>query len=122
MGPAGNGGAFSLSTAVDKTGPVNYSCRMIEVRQTEAFGRWLSGLRDQQAVARIVRRLRQVERGLLGDAKYFHGIGELRIDHGPGYRIYFVRRGEVVIVLLCGGDKGTQRRDIAQALDMARDV
>ena len=95
---------------------------MIEVRQTEAFGRWLSGLRDQQAVARIVRRLRQVERGLLGDAKYFHGIGELRIDHGPGYRIYFVRRGEVVIVLLCGGDKGTQRRDIAQALGMAKDV
>ena len=95
---------------------------MIEVRQTAIFGRWLSGLRDQQAVARIVRRLRQVERGLLGDTKYFHGIGELRIDHGPGYRIYFVRRGEVVIVLLCGGDKGTQRRDIAQALDMAKDV
>jgi putative addiction module killer protein len=95
---------------------------MIEVRQTEVFVRWLSGLRDQQAVARIVRRLRQVERGLLGDAKYFQGIGELRIDHGPGYRVYFVRRGDVVILLLCGGDKGTQRRDIAQALDMARDV
>jgi putative addiction module killer protein len=95
---------------------------MIEVRQTAVFGRWLSGLRDQQAVARIVRRLRQVERGLLGDAKYFQGIGELRIDHGPGYRVYFVRRGDVVILLLCGGDKGTQRRDIAQALDMTRDV
>jgi putative addiction module killer protein len=95
---------------------------MIEVRQTEVFVRWLSGLRDQQAVARIVRRLRQVERGLLGDAKYFQGIGELRIDHGPGYRVYFVRRGDVVILLLCGGDKGTQRRDIAQALDMTRDV
>jgi putative addiction module killer protein len=95
---------------------------MIEVRQTEVFVRWLSGLRDQQAVARIVRRLRQVERGLLGDAKYFQGIGELRIDHGPGYRVYFMRRGDVVILLLCGGDKGTQRRDIAQAVDMARDV
>ena len=95
---------------------------MIEVRQTAAFGRWLGGLRDQQAVARIVRRLRQVERGLLGDAKYFHGIGEFRIDHGPGYRIYFVRQGDVVILLLCGGDKATQRRDIAQALEMAREV
>ena len=95
---------------------------MIEVRQTVAFTHWLSGLKDQQAVARIVRRLRQVERGLLGDAKYFHGIGEFRIDPGPGYRIYFIRRGEVVILLLCGGDKGAQRRDIAQALDMAREV
>lgn len=84
--------------------------------------RWLSGLRDQQAVARIVRRLLQVERGLLGDAKYFQGIGELRIDHGPGYRVYFVRRGDVLILLLCGGDKGTQRRDITQAVDMAKDV
>ncbi len=84
--------------------------------------RWLNGLRDQQAVARIVRRVRQVERGLLGDAKYFQGIGELRIDHGPGYRIYFLRQGDVVILLLCGGDKGTQRRDIAQAVDMAREV
>lgn len=95
---------------------------MIEVRQTEVFVRWLNGLRDQQAVARIVRRVRQVERGLLGDAKYFQGIGELRIDHGPGYRIYFLRQGDVVILLLCGGDKGTQRRDIAQAVDMAREV
>lgn len=95
---------------------------MIEVRQTEVFGRWLSGIRDQQAVARVVRRLRQVERGLLGDVKYFQGIGELRIDHGPGYRMYFIRQGDVVILLLCGGDKGTQRRDIAQAVDMARDV
>ena len=95
---------------------------MIEVRQTAAFGRWLSGLRDQQAVARIVRRLRQVERGLLGDAKYFHGIGEFRIDHGPGYRIYFMRQGDVVILLLCGGDKGSQQRDIVRALDMAKEV
>ena len=95
---------------------------MIEVRQTAVFGRWLGGLRDQQAVARIVRRVRQVERGLLGDAKYFQGIGELRIDHGPGYRIYFMRQGDVVILLLCGGDKRTQRRDIAQALDLAKEV
>lgn len=83
---------------------------------------WLSGLRDQQAVARIVRRLRQVERGLLGDAKYFQGIGELRIDHGPGYRIYFRRQGDVVILLLCGGDKGSQQRDIVRALDMVREI
>ena len=95
---------------------------MIEVRQTDVFVRWLNGLRDQLAVARIARRLAQVERGLLGDAKFFQGIGELRIDHGPGYRIYFVRRGDVMILLLCGGNKGTQRRDIALALDMAKEV
>ena len=95
---------------------------MIEAWQTETFANWLSRIRDQQAVARIVRRLRQVERGLLGDAKYFQGIGELRIDYGPGYQIYFVRRGDVVILLLSCGDKATQRRDIALALDMAREV
>ena len=95
---------------------------MIEVRQTDVFVGWLCGLKDQLAVARIARRLAQVERGLLGDAKFFQGIGELRIDHGPGYRIYFVRRGDVMILLLCGGNKGTQRRDIALALDMAKEV
>jgi putative addiction module killer protein len=61
----------------------------------------------------------RLEGGLLGDAKFFEGIGELRIDHGPGYRLYFVRRGNIVLILLCGGDKSTQDRDIKRAKEMA---
>ena len=60
--------------------------------------------------------------GLLGDAKYFSGIGELRIDYGPGYRVYFVKRGNTLIVLLCGGDKSTQDKDIKRAMKMAKEV
>jgi putative addiction module killer protein len=60
--------------------------------------------------------------GLFGDAKFFDGIGELRIDHGPGYRVYFVKRGDTIVVLLCGGDKRTQGKDIRRAIDMAKEV
>ena len=64
----------------------------------------------------------RVEDGNLGDAKFFDGIGELRIDYGPGYRIYFLKRGDVVVILLCGGDKGSLSRDIKRALDIAKEV
>ena len=67
-------------------------------------------------------RLARVQAGLLGDAKFFDGIGELRLSYGPGYRIYFVQRGKSVIVLLCGGDKGSQRRDIASAKKLAKEL
>ena len=67
-------------------------------------------------------RLVRLEAGLVGDAKFFDGIGELRIDHGPGYRVYFVKRGSSLIILLCGGDKSSQARDIAQAKKLAEDV
>ena len=60
--------------------------------------------------------------GNLGDVKFFDGIGEMRVDHGPGYRIYFVRRGDALVILLCGGNKGSQRKDIATALGMAKEV
>lgn len=63
-----------------------------------------------------------MQSGLLGDAKFFKGIGEMRIDFGPGYRIYFVRRGDVLVILLCGGDKSSQSRDIERALTMAKEV
>jgi putative addiction module killer protein len=86
------------------------------------FLAWLRGLKDVRARHRIARRIARVQAGLLGDAKFFDGIGELRVDYGPGYRIYFVRRGRLVIVLLCGGDKSTQRRDIERALEMAKEV
>lgn len=64
----------------------------------------------------------RIESGLMGDVKFFKGIGELRIDFGPGYRIYFVRRGSVLVILLCGGDKSSQSRDIERALAMAKEV
>jgi putative addiction module killer protein len=95
---------------------------MITVRQTAEFERWLNDLADKVAVRRIAQRLVRVQAGLLGDVKYFSGIGELRVDHGPGYRLYFFRRGKTVIILLCGGDKSSQKRDIARAVAMAREL
>ena len=96
---------------------------MIKICQTETFAAWLDGLRDLQAVARIDVRLRRLSLGNPGDVKPVgEGVSELRIDYGPGYRVYFVRRGTLVVVLLCGGDKRTQDRDIAAAKKMAREV
>lgn len=95
---------------------------MITVRQTTVFREWLDGLRDRRAREKIAQRIVRVQAGLLGDAKFFDGIGELRVDHGPGYRVYFVQRGSVVIVLLCGGDKSSQSRDIKQAKALALEL
>lgn len=75
-----------------------------------------------QARKRIIDRLSRVQAGHLGDTKYFDGIAELRIDYGPGYRVYFVQRGQTIVVLLCGGDKSTQSRDIMRAKAMALEV
>lgn len=89
---------------------------MIEVRQTDEFRRWLRRLRDDKAAARIAARIRRLEQGNPGDAKSLgSGLLEMRIDHGPGYRVYYVRRGAVIVVLLCGGDKRTQQSDIRRA-------
>jgi len=96
---------------------------MFEVRQTGVFARWLEGLRDIQAAARIVSRIRRMELGNPGDVKPVgEGICEARIDYGPGYRLYFITRGRTVVVLLCGGDKSTQDADIRQAKRLAREV
>jgi putative addiction module killer protein len=95
----------------------------IEIRETEQFSRFLLRLRDSRARARIQVRIRRLSLGLLGDAKSIGGgVYELRVDHGPGYRVYFVSRGTSLIVLLAGGDKGSQERDIALARTLARDV
>ena len=96
---------------------------MVEVRQTTAFITWLAKLKDIQAVARIVARLRRFELGNLGDVKAVgEGLWEARIDYGPGYRLYFVKRGEILIVMLCGGDKRTQDADIKRAKVMAKEI
>ena len=93
---------------------------MIEIRRTEIFDRWLLKLRDPSAKARIQIRIDRLGRGLFGDVKDIgQGLSELRIDHGPGYRVYLMRRGDVLLVLLCGGDKRTQDNDIKQAKTMA---
>ena len=95
---------------------------MIEVHQSGAFETWLRRLKDDNAVARIVARIRRMEQGNLGDAKSVgSGVMELRIDYGPGYRVYYVQRGAEVVILLCGGDKRTQQRDIKRAHAMARE-
>ena len=94
---------------------------MIEVRETEAYADWFASLRDLQA--RVLVRIRRLSLGNAGDVKAVgEGVSELRIDYGPGYRVYFVRRGALLIVLLGGGDKRSQRRDIAAALELAKEV
>ena len=93
-----------------------------EVRLTKTFSEWLDDLADQKAVALIAARIERLSYGLLGDVKVFDGIGELRIDYGPGYRIYFCRCGGKIYILLCGGTKQTQARDIKRARKMAEGI
>ena len=95
---------------------------MFDVRTTETFDAWLNGLKDSTAKARINVRIRRVQLGNLGDVKFFSGIGELRLTFGAGYRVYFVQRGGVLIILLCGGDKSTQTKDIEAALKLAKEI
>jgi putative addiction module killer protein len=93
---------------------------MIEVRQSPPFAQWLRGLRDANAAARILQRIRRMERGNPGDVKPVGGpVMEMRVDYGPGYRVYYMQRGAALVVLLCGGDKRRQQADIQRALDMA---
>jgi putative addiction module killer protein len=96
---------------------------VIEIRKTEVFGRWLDGLRDLQARARVQARLERLARGNPGDvAPVGEGVSELRINCGPGYRVYFKQRGQELIILLAGGDKRTQAKDIKTALRLARSL
>lgn len=96
---------------------------MIEVRQTEEFDAWLVQLRDLQAKARINARIRRLSLGNPGDIKPVgNGVSELRIDYGPGYRVYIAQRGKQVVILLCGGDKRRQQHDIVRAVALAKQV
>ena len=93
---------------------------MADVRQTAIFREWLDGLRDHRAATRIAQRIVRLQSGLFGDVKSVGGgVSELRVDYGPGYRVYFAQRGLMLIILLCGGDKRSQRQDIARAKAMA---
>lgn len=94
---------------------------MIEVRQTPEYQKWFDGLKDIGASTRILVRIRRLSLGNFGDAKPVgDGVSELRIDHGPGYRIYFSQRGSVLVLLLYGGSKKSQDRDIAKAKKIAK--
>ncbi|MCQ2101972.1 MAG: type II toxin-antitoxin system RelE/ParE family toxin [Fibrobacter sp.] len=96
---------------------------MFSIEKTETFSKWYADLKDNQAKQRIFSRLLRVELGNLGDVKNIgDGISEMRFDVGPGYRLYYAIRGQVVIILLCGGDKSTQRRDIEKAKEMWRAI
>ena len=103
--------------------PVGYSSGMLEVRRTEVYARWLDGLRDVRARARVLVRVERLAAGNPGDVgPVGEGVSELRIDYGPGYRVYFKRQGRTVVVLLAGGNKRTQGADIETALRLARNL
>ena len=96
---------------------------MIEIRKTEHFANWLDNLRDIQAKARVLVRIERLASGNAGDVKPVgEGVSEMRVNYGPGYRVYFVQRGSELIVLLAGGDKSSQSRDIKTAIRLAQNV
>ncbi|MFH1807015.1 MAG: type II toxin-antitoxin system RelE/ParE family toxin [Pseudomonadota bacterium] len=96
---------------------------MMEIRQTSGFAKWFTKLKDRQARARIAARIDRMQIGGFGDCKPVgNGISEARIDYGPGYRIYFVQRGETLVVLLAGGDKSSQQKDIRTAISLAENL
>ena len=101
---------------------MDYNTNVPESVKPLTFDIWFSGLRDRQARARIAARIDRLALGNPGDVKPVgSGVSEMRIDYGPGYRVYFTRRGPIVIVLLCGGDKRTQAADIKRAVQIAGD-
>jgi putative addiction module killer protein len=100
-----------------------YNLCMYNVQQTKKFSQWLIKLKDMRARIAIVRRIERVQSGNLGDVKSVgESVYEIRIDMGPGYRLYYTMRGDEIIILLVGGDKSTQQRDIEKAIEMAKEI
>jgi putative addiction module killer protein len=96
---------------------------MYRVERTVEFDEWLNGLRDQTAQIRIAMRIRRVESGLLGDWKTLgNGVSEMRVDYGPGYRLYYTMRDQVIVILLCGSDKRDQDRAIRMAKALVKEI
>jgi putative addiction module killer protein len=101
--------------------PIGYRC--FEVRKTDEFDKWLSALADQRAIAKIASRIERLGLGNPGDVKPVgEGISEMRVTHGPGYRIYYKQTGKTIVLILCGGDKSTQSKDIQRAKEIARQL
>ena len=108
---------------LDRMYPVGYNRGMIEIRKTDVFAKWLHGLSDIHARARILARIDRMADGNPGDVKFIReGISEMRIHYGAGYRVYFVKRGRELIILLAGGDKSSQPRDIKRAIQLAQNL
>lgn len=108
---------------IDKMYPVGYGQGGVAIRQTEVFSAWLGKLRDRKARARIQARLDRLALGNPGDTKPVgKKVIEMKIDYGPGYRVYYTQRGKALVILLCGGDKRTQRKDIQRAMELARNI
>src|SRR5690625_408418 len=100
---------------------IRFNMPDVTIRQTKVFADWLRELRDERTKARITARLQRLAFGHFGDVRPVgEGVRELRIHYGPGYRVYFRQRGRSLVLLLCGGDKGSQQHDIARALELAR--
>jgi putative addiction module killer protein/probable addiction module antidote protein len=96
---------------------------VIEIRETSEYAAWFEKLHDRTAKTRILIRIRRVSVGNFGDVKSVgEGVSELRVDYGPGYRVYFLRKGEALVVLLGGGDKRTQSRDIQRAIALSKGI
>jgi putative addiction module killer protein len=96
---------------------------MFEVQKTDEFDKWLSGLADQKALAKIASRIERLGLGNPGDVRPVgEGVSEMRVPHGPGYRVYFKQTGKTIVLLLCGGDKSTQVNDIKRAKEIAAEL
>lgn len=96
---------------------------MVDIKKTDVYARWLDNLRDIRARARVLARVERMAAGNPGDVRLVgEGVSEMRIDYGPGYRVYFTRRGNEIVILLAGGDKSTQDSDIKIAQELARNL
>lgn len=108
---------------LDSCKAVLYKGQAFQLAETDEFHQWLGSLADRRAKARIVDRIKRASNGNFGDARSVgSGVSEMRIDYGPGYRVYFFRRGKELVILLCGGDKKSQKTDIARAVRMKEEI
>ena len=113
----------SVTSEIDKPLIVRYEGQSFRVIETLKFANWLTTLRDLRAFAKITDRIKRASNGNFGDVKSASGgISEMRIDYGPGYRVYFIQRANTLVVLLCGGDKRTQQSDIAEAKRLKAEI
>lgn len=112
-----------MTDDLDTPPSVLYKGQSFQLVETGEFHRWLGSLADRRAVTRIVDRIKRASNGNFGDVKPARsGVSEMRVDYGPGYRVYFFRRGKELVILLCGGDKKTQKTDIAKAVRMKGEI
>lgn len=112
-----------MTDDLDSSKAVLYKGQAFQLAETDEFHHWLGSLADRRAMARIIDRIKRASNGNFGDAKAVgSGVSEMRIDYGPGYRVYFFRRGKKLVILLCGGDKKSQQADIARAVQMKEEI